>query len=59
MKKSLAIVVLTVFCVLIVLGAVFAFVSLDNGQLGIYDYVAFPQNDFARVRPKGRRLRCV
>ncbi|MBQ9145733.1 MAG: preprotein translocase subunit SecD [Clostridia bacterium] len=42
MKKSLAIVVLTVFCVLIVLGAVFAFVSLDDGQLGIYDYVAFP-----------------
>lgn len=44
MKKSTAIVVLTIFCVLIVLGTVFAFVTLDDGELGIYDYIAYPKN---------------
>ncbi len=44
MKKSTAIVVLSIFCVLIVLGSVFAFVSFDDGELGIYDYYAYPKN---------------
>lgn len=44
MKKSVAIVVLTIFCVLIVAGVVFGFVSLDNGELGLYDYIAYPKN---------------
>ena len=44
MKKSTAIVVLAIFSALIVLGVVFAFVSLDKGELGVYDYVAYPKN---------------
>lgn len=44
MKKSTAIVVLSIFCVLIALGTVFAFVSFDNGELGVYDYYAYPRN---------------
>lgn len=43
MNKTKAIVVLSIISVLIVLGIVFGFVSLDNGQLGIYDYVAYPK----------------
>jgi protein-export membrane protein SecD len=43
-KKSTAIVVLAIFCALIVLGVVFACVSLDKGQLGVYDYIAYPKN---------------
>lgn len=44
-SKSIAlpIVILAVFSILIVLGAVFAFVSLDNGELGIYNYNAYPK----------------
>ncbi len=44
-SKSIAlpIVILAVFSILIVLGAVFAFVSLDNGELGIYNYIAYPK----------------
>ncbi|MEG1536359.1 MAG: protein translocase subunit SecD, partial [Clostridia bacterium] len=44
-KKSnvKSIVILTVFSILIVLGAVFAFVSLDDGQLGKYNYTAYPK----------------
>lgn len=43
-SKSIAlpIVILAVFSILIILGAVFAFVSLDNGELGIWNYNAFP-----------------
>lgn len=43
-SKSIAlpIVILAVFSILIVLGTVFAFVSLDNGELGIYNYNAYP-----------------
>lgn len=44
MNKTKAIVVLSIISVLIVLGIVFGFVSLDNGQLGIYDYVAYPKS---------------
>ena len=44
MKKSTAIVVLAIFCALIVLGVVFGLVSLDKGQLGVYDYIAYPKN---------------
>ena len=39
---AFSIVVLAVFTILIVLGTVFAFVSLDNGELGIYNYKAYP-----------------
>lgn len=38
----LPIVILAVFSILIILGTVFAFVSLDDGQLGVYDYNAYP-----------------
>ncbi len=41
-SKTKAIVVMTIICVLIVTGTVFAFVSLDDGELGIYDYIAYP-----------------
>ncbi len=43
-SKSIAlpIVILAVFSILIILGTVFAFVSLDNGELGIYNYNAYP-----------------
>lgn len=44
MNKTKAIVVLSIISVLIVLGIVFGCVSIDNGQLGIYDYVAYPKN---------------
>ena len=43
MTKGKAIVVFSIIGVLIVLGAVFAFVSLDNGELGVWDYKAFPR----------------
>ena len=43
MTKGKAIVVFSIIGVLIVLGAVFAFVSLDNGELGLWDYKAFPR----------------
>lgn len=43
-RKSIAlpIVILAVFSILIILGTVFAFVSLNNGELGVYDYNAYP-----------------
>ena len=40
-NKTGGIVILAVLVVLIILGAVFGFVSLNNGQLGIVDYNAF------------------
>ena len=43
MTKGKAIAVFAIIGVLIVLGAVFAFVSLDNGELGVWDYKAFPR----------------
>ena len=43
MKKYKSITILSILCVLIVLGTVFAFVSLDDGQFGKYDYNAFPK----------------
>lgn len=44
-SKSIAlpIVILAVFSILIILGTVFAFVSLTDGQLGIYNYNAYPK----------------
>ena len=42
MTKGKAITVFAIIGVLIIMGAVFAFVSLDNGQLGVWDYKAFP-----------------
>lgn len=44
MKKSTAIVVLSIICVLVALGIAAAFVNLDDGQLGIRDYKAYPNN---------------
>lgn len=44
MTKNKSIVILTVFTILIILGGVFAFVSLDNGELGIHNYIAYPKN---------------
>ena len=43
MNKKKSIVILSIFTVLVILGGVFAFVSLDNGELGIYNYIAFPK----------------
>ena len=44
MKKWQSIVILTVLAILIVLGSVFGFVSLDKGELGITDYFAYITN---------------
>lgn len=43
MSRKKSIVILSIMAVIIILGTVFAFVSLDNGQLGIYDYIAYPK----------------
>lgn len=43
MTKNKSIIILAIFTILIILGTVFAFVSLDNGELGIYDYTAYPK----------------
>ena len=42
-SRALSIAVLTIFSIVVVLGCVFAFVSLDDGQLGIRNYVAYPK----------------
>ena len=42
MKKYKSITILTILGILLVLGTVFAFVSLDDGQFGLYNYNAFP-----------------
>ncbi len=42
-NKKKSIVILTIFSVLIILGAVFAFVDFPNGELGIRDYIAYPK----------------
>ena len=44
MSKKLSIVTLTIIAILLILGIVFAFVPLDNGQLGVNDYKPFPNN---------------
>lgn len=44
MKKWQSIVILTVLAILIVLGSVFGFLSLDNGELGITNYYAYITN---------------
>ena len=43
MTKTKAIVVFVILGILISMGAIFAFVSLDHGELGIYDYKAYPR----------------
>ncbi|MBD5085806.1 MAG: protein translocase subunit SecD [Clostridiales bacterium] len=40
-KKWQSIVILTVLAILIVLGSVFGFLTLDNGELGITNYLAY------------------
>ena len=44
MKKWQSIVILTVLAILIVLGSVFGFVSLDKGELGTKNYFAYITN---------------
>ena len=44
MSKTLSIVILVVIFISLVLGGVFAFVSLDNGELGVYNYNAYANN---------------
>ena len=41
MTRKKSIVILSIFAVLIILGIVFSCVSIDNGQMGRYDYVAY------------------
>ncbi len=43
MNKKKSIVILSIFTILVILGGVFSFVSLDNGELGVHDYIAFPK----------------
>lgn len=42
MTKKKSIVILSFISILIILGTVFAFVSLNDGQLGVYNYNAYP-----------------
>ncbi|MBQ7712825.1 MAG: SecD/SecF family protein translocase subunit [Clostridia bacterium] len=53
MTKAKAIVVFAILGVLILMGAIFAFVSLDNGELGVYDYKAFPRTISLGLDMKG------
>ena len=53
MTKAKAIVVFAIMGILIVMGALFAFLSLDNGELGVYDYVAYPKNISLGLDMKG------
>ncbi|MBE5763332.1 MAG: protein translocase subunit SecD [Clostridiales bacterium] len=43
MKKYKSITILTILGIILILGTVFAFVSLDKGELGLYNYKAFPK----------------
>ena len=43
-NKTKSSVVLVLIAIVLILGTVFAFVSLDNGELGLYDYKAYPNN---------------
>lgn len=43
MSRKKSIVFISIIAVLILLGTVFAFIDLDKGQLGIYDYKAYPK----------------
>ena len=43
MKKYKSITILSILGILLILGTVFAFVSLTDGQLGKYNYNAFPK----------------
>ena len=42
-SRALSIAVLTIFSIVAVLGVVFAFVSLEDGQLGVHNYIAYPR----------------
>lgn len=43
MSRKKSIVLLSCICVIIILGTVFAFINLDNGELGVYDYISYPK----------------
>ncbi len=53
MTKGKAIVVFVILGILITMGTVFAFVSLDKGQLGVYDYKAYPKTISLGLDMKG------
>ena len=53
MTKTKAIIVFAVMTILIVMGATFAFVSLDDGELGVYDYIAYPKTISLGLDMKG------
>ena len=53
MTRAKAIVVFVILGILISMGAIFAFVSLDNGELGVYDYKAFPKTISLGLDMKG------
>ncbi|MCR4725743.1 MAG: protein translocase subunit SecD [Clostridia bacterium] len=53
MTKGKAIAVFIVIGILIAAGAVFAFVSLDNGELGVWDYIAYPKTISLGLDMKG------
>ena len=44
LSKGWSIAILVIFAILLILGAVFAFVPLENGELGVYDYFNFAGN---------------
>lgn len=43
MSRKKSIVLLSIIGVIIIVGTVFAFIDLDQGQLGIYDYKGYPK----------------
>ena len=53
MTRTKAIVVFAIMGVLIIMGAIFAFVSLDNGELGVWDYKAYPSTISLGLDMKG------
>ena len=53
MTRAKAIVVFVVMTILIVMGTTFAFVSLDHGELGLYDYKAYPRTISLGLDMKG------
>jgi len=53
MTKGKAIVVFSIMAVLIVMGAVFAFVSLNQGELGVWNYIAYPKTISLGLDMKG------
>ena len=53
MTKTKAIIVFVIMAILIAMGTTFAFVSLDHGELGTYDYIAYPKTISLGLDMKG------